>query len=242
MNYFIIGDVHGCFYTLLNILTNRRNTDYLIFVGDYIDRGLFPHKTIQLLEEIIDSHNGTLVMGNHDYYYSKFISGIPSIQEAFLKNDFELTRFILDQNGIFDQDMHRFISKLHFVFDRKNFSVSHAGISLDVKAKLTEYPEIINSSYFTIKENLNSIYGYGKYKFLHENLILNRELPDNIGKLQIHGHTPLMCCNPVFYPKINCWNLDTGAFLGWGMSAIRIDEEGKMLDNYFVETDLRDVY
>lgn len=180
-------------------------------------------------------------MGNHDYYYSKFISGITSSQEKYLKLAFEATRELLYTNGVLDNDMIRFINKLLFIYETNNFLVSHAGVTSEVYKIIGENSVIKNSSYIDIKANINEMQGYGKYQLLYENLILNRELPDNIDKLQIHGHTPIMCYNPVYYPKINCWNIDTGAFLGWGLSAIRIDEEGKILDTYFVNTDSRDV-
>jgi serine/threonine protein phosphatase 1 len=241
MTYFIIGDIHACFYTLQNILKYKSLDDYLICVGDYIDRGLFPGETIHLLEEIIDSGRCTLIMGNHDFYYSKFISGITSSQEKYLKNDFEVTRYLLNKNGISNNDMNHFTNNLQFIYETNSFLISHAGISYEVKKRIDENPAIKNSAYGNIKENITTMLGCRKYEFLYENLILNRELPDNIDKLQIHGHTPIMCNNPVYYPKINCWNIDTGAFLGWGMSAIRINEEGKILDTYFINTDLRDI-
>jgi len=84
------------------------------------------------------------------------------------------------------------------------------------------------------------IFGHNR-TYLFENILLDRLLPDDLGKLQIHGHTPLMCFNPVFFPEINSWNLDTGAYLGWGMSAIRINDKGDVLNTFFERTGHRDI-
>ena len=54
MNYFFVGDIHGCYHTLIKLLKNKNDKDHLICVGDYIDRWLFPGETIQLLSQYLD--------------------------------------------------------------------------------------------------------------------------------------------------------------------------------------------
>ena len=41
---FCIGDVHGCSKTLSDLLSRLRldKDDQVVFIGDYIDRGLIP--------------------------------------------------------------------------------------------------------------------------------------------------------------------------------------------------------
>ena len=53
---------------------NKHDKDHLICVGDYIDRGLFPGETIQLLSYYFDEGNTTLLIGNHDFYGSSLLS------------------------------------------------------------------------------------------------------------------------------------------------------------------------
>ena len=61
----IIGDVHGCFYTLQALLDKIafRQEDHLFFLGDLIGKG--PHSD-QVLDYCIDLTHCKLVLGNHD--------------------------------------------------------------------------------------------------------------------------------------------------------------------------------
>ena len=64
---FVIGDVHGCYYTLLNLLQKLPVNSRKIFVGDLCDRGLH---SCQVFELCINN-NFEVVKGNHeDYMYT----------------------------------------------------------------------------------------------------------------------------------------------------------------------------
>ncbi len=240
MNYFIIGDIHGCYHTLMELLRNKEDKDHLVCVGDYIDRGLYPGETIQLLKEYLSNGNSTLLMGNHDFYYAQYISGHSSSQEKYLIKNFKETESKLLRFGITNEEFLSFKDKLLFIFETDNFIVSHAGINRKVFEIVNKNPVIKNNCYGDILIEIEKIRGYGR-TYVYENILLDRTLPDNLNKSQIHGHTPLMCFNPTFFEKIQSWNLDTGAFLGWGMSAIRISEKCEILGLFFVRTDLRDI-
>ncbi|KAJ1917680.1 putative serine/threonine protein phosphatase [Tieghemiomyces parasiticus] len=66
----VVGDIHGQFFDLLEILTlgdNLPNVNYL-FLGDYVDRGLRSVETISLLFclKIRYPANVFLIRGNHE--------------------------------------------------------------------------------------------------------------------------------------------------------------------------------
>ncbi|MFY4844058.1 metallophosphoesterase, partial [Aliarcobacter butzleri] len=61
---YIIGDVHGCYKSLLALieqLPNKKNSK-IVFVGDLIDRGKNSCEVI----ELIINNNYDCVMGNHE--------------------------------------------------------------------------------------------------------------------------------------------------------------------------------
>ena len=61
---YIIGDVHGCFNTLLKLIDQFPNKEksQICFVGDVIDRGPYSYETVELIIQ-----NGyKIVMGNHE--------------------------------------------------------------------------------------------------------------------------------------------------------------------------------
>lgn len=65
---YVIGDVHGCYYTLLELLKKIPKESRIIFVGDLCDRGLYTKDVIGL---VIDN-DYECVMGNHDYFMISF--------------------------------------------------------------------------------------------------------------------------------------------------------------------------
>lgn len=48
-NTFVIGDVHGCYYTLLNLVKKLPSDANLIFVGDLCDKGNFSKEVIEFV-------------------------------------------------------------------------------------------------------------------------------------------------------------------------------------------------
>lgn len=70
---FIFGDIHGQFYDLVNMLKGRMdissNMPYenLLFLGDYVDRGLFSIQVILLILALkINSPKKIILLrGNH---------------------------------------------------------------------------------------------------------------------------------------------------------------------------------
>jgi len=66
---FCIGDVHGCYYTLVELLSKIPSDSEIIFVGDLCDKGNFSKDVIQL---IIDN-NYLSVKGNHDDFITRYL-------------------------------------------------------------------------------------------------------------------------------------------------------------------------
>jgi serine/threonine protein phosphatase 1 len=64
---FVIGDVHGCYHTLKELLNKLPLDSRIIFVGDLCDRGLYTKEVIELIIE----NNYEAVLGNHDDYMAK---------------------------------------------------------------------------------------------------------------------------------------------------------------------------
>jgi len=63
-NTYVVGDVHGCFYTLKKLLEKLPLDAEVIFVGDLCDRGLNTKEVIELVMQ----KNYRCILGNHDDY------------------------------------------------------------------------------------------------------------------------------------------------------------------------------
>lgn len=75
----IIGDIHGCYFTLLDLLTRLgyREIDGVwqhpgrlaVFIGDYIDRGFYTYEVLKLIKKMVDSQKAVALLGNHEYNF-----------------------------------------------------------------------------------------------------------------------------------------------------------------------------
>ena len=68
----VIGDIHGCYNTLLSLLDEVKvdySSDKLIFLGDYIDRGLYSREVVKLLRDLqerMTKDRCICLLGNHE--------------------------------------------------------------------------------------------------------------------------------------------------------------------------------
>ncbi len=69
---FIIGDVHGCYHTLVKLLEKIPQKSRIIFVGDLVDKGKYSKDVI----ELVLSNNYEVVLGNHEYLMYNYIKEI----------------------------------------------------------------------------------------------------------------------------------------------------------------------
>ena len=65
MRYFIIGDIHGCYDELQDLLAKAalNSDDQIISIGDMVDRGL---DSASVIEFFRDTPNADSIMGNHE--------------------------------------------------------------------------------------------------------------------------------------------------------------------------------
>jgi len=95
---FAIGDIHGCADELHALLTYIRTTlalgptDLVIFIGDYIDRGLTSKGVIDLLVEFKEEFPSTVFLrGNHEDMFLSFLGLGGESGDSFLPNGGEQT-------------------------------------------------------------------------------------------------------------------------------------------------------
>jgi len=66
---YVIGDIHGCYHTMMALLDKLPSDARIIFVGDLCDRGNYSKEVI----EYISSNHYECILGNHDYYMATSI-------------------------------------------------------------------------------------------------------------------------------------------------------------------------
>jgi serine/threonine protein phosphatase 1 len=220
----VIGDIHGCFYTLKE-LVNQIRSRYpgvpLFAVGDLVDRGNFSYEVLSF----VISQNIRFTPGNHDYMFYHFIKEPASIiGRAWLYNGSEATIKSYENRMQHISAHLDTIQKAPLFINLDDCFISHAGISSYYKKKIN-YSDGINED--SIDEILKS-----EITSEHGVLWTRDELLD-IGKLQIVGHTRQEDIN--FDKVSNTLYIDTSVYTGNKLSAVVI-EENRVVDKFSVQT------
>jgi len=225
----VIGDIHGCYNTFLQ-LYNDIKSDYpginFFSVGDLVDRGKFSYEVVEFFKQ----NNILFTAGNHDlmFYYYITHQGHP-IGKPWIYNGSEATLNSYDHNTVKMRDHFNIISKAPLFLNLNDCFISHAGISSYYRKKFkkgvlveTEELDVL------LKNELSSEHG----------VIWTRDELLNLGKLQVVGHT--------IYPEVthnkasNALYIDTSAYAGNKLSGVIIDNN-QLVEIYSVETFPEDI-
>ncbi|HDP80516.1 MAG TPA: serine/threonine protein phosphatase [Spirochaetes bacterium] len=207
--YYVIGDIHGCFSKITalygKISSRIGPDDWLIFLGDYIDRGEHSFEVVEFLIGLGRRHPVVFIKGNHESMFMDYLAG-KDIQKIYYQNGGERTvDSYTRQFGYFHvPGTHRFFfNSLRAYFEEKEFIAVHAGLN----------PKIY------IMESQNE-----------EDMIWIREKffrsPRKWEKTVIFGHTPTAALTGGRFsvyrdPERNIIGIDTGAVYGGTLTCLR---------------------
>jgi len=140
-NTFVIGDIHGCHGPLLDLLKQANpnpESDRLIFLGDYINRG---PESREVLEELIRLGNHfqhtIFLKGNHEVMFLNFING--QEHDLFFSSggietlkSYGISNYWHPQpRTLFPKDHINFLENLLPYWADDNFIYVHAGIEVN---------------------------------------------------------------------------------------------------------------
>lgn len=226
----IIGDVHGCFDELYELLTtlgyqiNHVETDdsnfgfevlaphdrKAVFVGDLVDRGPDSPGVLRLVMSMVHSGVAYCVPGNHDIKLLKYLSG----KQVQIKHGLEVTVKQLESESIaFKQSVRQFLYGLisHYVLDKGNLVVAHAGLKEEMQGRASGAIR----SFCMYGETTGEIDEFGlpvRYNWAKEYR----------GKAKVvYGHTPV----PNAEWLNRTMDIDTGCVFGGKLTALRYPEE-----------------
>lgn len=213
MRILVIGDVHGCYYTLKELVETYWDPeqDYLIQLGDLINKG--PHSALCVrywlrLEEKYP-YQVFLLRGNHEQMYINGSSRkVKPAMVNRLNKGFKSLK--LDPKKVLN-----WLSKKPLKWETPNVLISHAGVN-----KFVRQP-------FSHTNNRGVLY--------------NRSPLKDIGKLQVIGHAVVKGNKPVFSTKENAWRIDTGAVSKGFLSAVRLSYDVKQVEVVRIERSEQDV-
>jgi serine/threonine protein phosphatase 1 len=225
----VIGDIHGCFFTLKNLYSKIREKYSAIPVfstGDLIDRGKYSLESVEFVfENKIQS-----ILGNHELmFYSFFYEPESLAARSWMFNGSESTLKSYEQNmDIMRRHMKR-LYEMPLFFYLEDCFISHAGISQKYKAK-----KIVN-----MDGNSEEFESFFKSDMLNDfGLLWNRDKLIDIQRLQIVGHTKQQEVR--YDKKANTYYIDTGAYAGNKLSAVVV-HNNQLVEILECQTDQRDI-
>ena len=237
----IIGDVHGCFDELVELLEkldyqikkvepNTTNFGFEIthpdnrkpvFLGDLVDRGPNSPDVLRLVMSMVNAETAICVPGNHDAKLQKWLKG----KKVNISHGLEQTvEQFKNESEEFKYQVKEFLYKLvsHYVLDNGNLVVAHAGLKEEMHGRASGQVRSF------------CLYGETTGVIDEDNLpIRNNWALDYRGQAKVvYGH--------VTVPKATWLNrtidLDTGCVFGGKLTAMRYPEE------ILVDVDAKETY
>ncbi len=126
MTTYIVGDIHGSYFTLMKLLERIRfsDTDKLISVGDLINRGKF---SLEVLRFFVNNKNTFSVWGNHDFLLplSKYA---PYVLENESSDMLKIGKDILSKPD--GEELLNWLCSQELIIELKEYNaiIVHAGI------------------------------------------------------------------------------------------------------------------
>jgi protein phosphatase len=220
----IIGDIHGCYTELTQLLTKlgyRLNQDTqgfyvshaqarkLVFVGDLVDRGNDSPAVLRLVMDLVKREQALCALGNHEAKLLKWLNG----RDVKLTHGLEQTVAQLQNTSDeFKAEVRKFLDSLisHYWLDNGKLAVAHAGIKENMIGRASSAVK----AFCMFGETTGETDEFGlpvRYPWAM----------DYRGKTTIvYGHTP----TPQAEWLNNTICLDTGCVFGGKLTALRYPE------------------
>ncbi|HSP87674.1 MAG TPA: metallophosphoesterase [Ignavibacteriaceae bacterium] len=225
----VIGDIHGCYFTLKELvlqIKQKYSSVEIYSVGDLVDRGNFNFEVV----DFVISENIKFTAGNHDYMFYHFIHYPGSeMGRIWIQNGSETTVSSYS-NRIDEMYKHlEVIIKAPLFYNLEDCFICHAGISTYFKSR---FPK-------KVLENVDQVDKVMRLNLMNDHGILwTRDPLLNIGKLQVIGHTRQK--DVAYYKKNNTAYIDTSVYTGNKLSAV-IVENNTIIETFSIPTDKRDI-
>jgi serine/threonine protein phosphatase 1 len=170
---FVIGDVHGCYYTLKALIENQLQPsrhDHVYLLGDSIDRGPYSKTVLDYCLQLDQAgYRITMLRGNHEQMLLDALQDKRIMEIWLTRNGGWATLQSFHAHTIYDIPDHyiELISKMPYYVELQDFILVHASLNL------------------ALENPFSDIYS----------MLWARETPMYPEKIHfrriVHGHTPL---------------------------------------------------
>jgi len=218
----VIGDVHGCIFTLEKLVNKLPKNSKLIFVGDLVDRGNFAKEVI----EFVIQNNYKCIFGNHEYLMFNYArdtvirdkQSMWSLDKAYGGD--KTVKSYQNHNDTLLKHI-KFIETLPKYLEIDNYFITH-GFGLPFYRRKDKFGGNLMDLYTNRLEDIS----------------LDWETEwQNYKVINIFGHTPY---TDVLFGN-NYIGIDTGASFGNRLSAINLITK-EVISQNTIEKDIKDKY
>lgn len=198
-----IGDIHGESEQLMGLIEdlNLKDTDELVFLGDYIDRGSHSKEVFDLLGQINDALPQTrFLWGNHDLMFYEWLTNKNPVYEETYEGQQTIRQFLPNDKHV-QLGKAEVLQEYKWLFDRME---SHA-----------DYPEQVavhGGLNFTKTDPIN---GTNLYEKVNTRMFVSG---NPLNKPIIVGHTPQP--HIMLTDDRKMVDIDTGSGSGGELSAL----------------------
>jgi serine/threonine protein phosphatase 1 len=219
---FVIGDIHGGLKALQQLLEKAvvRQTDCLIFLGDYVDGWSESAQVITLLIELVEKQECVFIKGNHDAWCEDWLrTGNANTNWLFHGGQATINSYALVEEETKKQHLHFFERMKMYHIDEQNRLFIHAGFT-SMHGPVQEF----HNSNYTWDRTLWEMAIAMDKSLQKESLVFPKRLK-LFNEIYI-GHTPTTNYG-VSIPMQGCnvWNIDTGAAFEGKLSMIDVDSK-----------------
>ena len=128
MNQYVISDIHGCYFTLRELLNKigLSKEDKICFLGDYIDRGSKSKEVIDYLIELKESgYNLHTIAGNHE----EMVFDSIELENWTAGADETLNSFGIDHFDQLGKKYIAWLNRLKPYLETERYIFVHAGLN-----------------------------------------------------------------------------------------------------------------
>jgi len=222
----IIGDIHGCFDELIELLkelgyriSTQPDGDTIVeppqgrkavFVGDFVDRGPKVTEVLRLVMGMQESDTALCIPGNHDVKLVRALRG----RNVKLTHGLAESLSQLEKESVeFKAQIVEFLDGLvsHYVLDNGKLVVAHAGMKEELQGRASG----------RVREF--ALYGETTGETDEFGLPIRRNWADEYrgSAMVVYGHTPVV--EPQWVNRTI--NIDTGCVFGGELTALRYPEK-----------------
>jgi len=201
-NTYVIGDVHGCFYTLQNLIASLPKDAELIFVGDLCDKGNFSKDVI----DFVIQNGYACIKGNHEHLMETYL------KDAILHDKHSPWSSDKRYGGLstiksYEGDEKQMLAHLNWI-KRLPIYMQLGSYFITHGFALPFYEHRNNPEYY--KDYLLNRYEEGTY--------VENESVDNVEVINIFGH----CVFDEVVSGNNFYGIDTGCSYGKKLTALQL--------------------